>query len=351
MIDKNLLGYAINVGNKISNEYLAKGDYYPKEAWGCEGQIYPSLMGLMLLELYKIEKNELYINAVKSIIAKNSEKQMPSGGWPLSLGVVANGSKFEVSDHIKKITSVCEDLPSTATALRLNAEYQLLTGDKHFIESLERGIRYLIFFWNGDESIFNEMMAGEALKLRANPKNYQIYAYQCVESISKLYSDFSKFITPLYETIKNIFMDMNENTYPLLYALYASLIIEKEGPSDYVLTKVKKRIDNEITFGSKFIIPNVSGAMGHRDGLRGICLSEGHLRNSVGAAIVMNFYDSYVEPKIYTNTKFYSDLTSWILKMYEEGRFYEFIDLETNTKVGFGTPGQYIPLMWILNKI
>lgn len=351
MSNDNLLDYAVAIGSKMSNEYLSKGDYYPEEAWGCEGQIYPSLMGLTLLELYKVEPNEQFINAVRSIIEKNIEKQMPSGGWALSLGATANGLKFQVSEHIKEITANCEDLPPTAAAIRLLAEYQLLTNDSKYVSSLEKGFNYLLKYWNTDESCFDEMLVGEALKLRANPKNYQIYAYQCVVSVAKLFPISNNYIKPLYDSIKKIFEDMDADTYPLLYAMYACLIIETERTSNYVTEVIKYKIIKEIALESIFNIPNVPGAMGHRDGLRGICLDEGHLRNSVGAALVMKFYDTYAQKDTFTTLPFYENTQRWILQMYENRRFYEFLDLTTNKRMGVGTPGQYIPLMWILGRI
>lgn len=351
MEDDRLLKYAIEVGNRMSWEYLKNGDYYPEEAWGSEGQIYPSLMGIMLLELYKVSPKDEYLKAVKSIIENNIEKQLPSGGWPLSLGLIANGIKFNVSKSIMEKTASCEDLPPTATAIRLLADYQFLTGDKQFSYSLEKGFNYLLKFWNDDKLIFEEMLVGEALKLRANPKNYQIYVYQCINSVSEIYEKAKKYRAPLYNSIKSIFEKMDGNTYPLLYAIYACAIIEKEKKSGYVLNEVKPRIINEIAVESTFKIPNVPGAMGHRDGLRGICLNEGHLRNSVGAALVMKFYDTYVDANTFTKSSFYDDTEKWILGMFENGRFYEFIDFDTNLKMGLGTPGQYIPIMWILSKI
>lgn len=351
MLQRNLIDYAVAVGNKMASLYITNGDYYPEEAWGCEGQIYPSLMGIMLLELYKVEPNEIYINAVRAIINKNIKQQMPSGGWALSLGATANGIKFEVTEHIKEITANCEDLPPTATAIRLLAEYQILTNDNKYISSLEKAFNYLLKFWNEDEFCFDEMLVGEALKLRANPKNYQIYAYQCIESVANIFPEANKYKKKLYDSIKTIFEDMDADTYPLLYSLYACHIIQKEKNSTYVTKVIKEKIIKEIALESIFVIPNMPGAMGHRDGLRGICLDEGHLRNSVGAALVMKFYDTYAENDTFTKLPFYESTKNWILKMYAEGRFYEFVDFKTNTKMGLGTPGQYIPLMWILGRI
>jgi hypothetical protein len=350
-MNQDLIKYAKAVGNKMSAEYISKGDYYPEEAWGCEGQIYPSLMGIALLELFKVENDSIYLDAVKSIIETNIKKQMPSGGWALSLGAIANGIRFEVTEEIKQITANIEDLPPTATALRLIADYYLHTGDNQYNEPLIKGYAHLKKFWNKDAGLFNEMLVGEALKLRANPKNYQMYAYQCVCSISKIIPDAEVYISPLYNSIKQIFEEMDADTYPLLYAMYAALIIQTEGNSDYVKNVVNDRIVNDITFGSRFKIENVPGAMGHRDGLRGICTDEGHLRNSIGAALILKFHDKYIGTNNYTETEFYKQLEHWIQSMYNDGRYYEFVDINTGKKQGLGTPGQYLSIWWILGII
>ena len=101
MSDSLLFKYAVNTGKMISMEFISKGDYYPEQAWGSEGQIYPSLMGTALLGLYKKTNNVLFLDGVKAIIESNIQKQMPSGGWALSLGATANGVKFKVSEYIK----------------------------------------------------------------------------------------------------------------------------------------------------------------------------------------------------------------------------------------------------------
>jgi hypothetical protein len=341
----------LEVGRNMSNEYIHKGNYFPESAWGCEGQIYPSQMGIVLLELYKVQKDILILDGVKSLIVGNLSRQLKSGGWPLSLASTANGIRFTVSQHIKDVSATIEDLPSTAATLRLMADYQFLTNDESFFSSLNLGFNYLIKFWNDSENIFDEMLSDDILKLRANPKNYQIYVYQCIVSLSKILPEAKKYINPLYNSLKKIFEEMDSDTYPLLYSLYACLIIENEKASHYVLNVVKNRIVNDIAMGSRFSIKNVPGAMGHRDGLRGICLDEGHLRNSIGAALALKFYDLYVENGIFVNTSFYLDLEKWILSMYNKGRFYEFIDLKTGVKQGLGTPGQFLPLNLALTKI
>lgn len=356
MLDKNiaqtkeLMPYAIAVGEKMANEYITKGDYFPKTSWGCEGQIYPSQMGIALLELYKSEKKQLFLDGVKAIIESNIRKQMSSGGWALSLGATGNGIRFEVTPHLIQLTASVEDLPPTVTALRLMGDYRLLTGDTSYDASMKKGYKHLIKFWNEEQGAFDEMLVGEALKLRAKPKDYHIYSYQALLSLSKIYPEAKRYVEPLYKSAKEIFEEMDEYTYPLLYAMYAALIIETEGESEYVITKVKQRIADHITFNSHFIIEEVPGALGHHDGLRGIHLDEGHIRNSVGVALVMKFYDVYVNKGEFTNSDFYQDVKKWIISMYDNGLFYEFLDVRSREKLGVGTPGQFLPIFWILGK-
>jgi hypothetical protein len=349
MNHKTLYDKALFVGLRMANKYIDKGDYYPTEAWGCEGQIYPALTGTALLGLYKKSNEKIYLDGVKCIIKSIISKQFPSGGWPLSLGLTGNGMRFEVSDHLIKLTSESEDLPPTVTSLRLIADYKILTGDNSFDDSLVLGFKFIQQFWDENTKKFKEMLTGEALKLRASPSDYNIYTFLCLDSLKKIFPEAEKFVEPVYNSVKKNFESMNSDTYPLLYGMHASLISKIEGPSNYVKTIVKSRINGELGFESRFKIKNHPGAIGHRDGLRGVCIDEGHLRNSIGIAIAMSFYDHYSESKTFTKSRFYKDLQTWIDSMYFESKYYEFLDINSGKKSGFGSSGQYLPIYLALN--
>lgn len=346
-----LLPYAESVGRKISHEYISNGGYFPKEPWGCEGQIYPSLTGIALLKLFEATKKNIFLSGVKAIIESNIRKQLLSGGWPLYLGVNANGKKFHVSEEVVKVTSEFEDLPSTVAALRLISEYHQVTCEKSYLAALDRGFSFLKRFWNEASGTFDEMLADDILKLRASPKDYHIYAFQCVNSLSKVYPEAEMYVEPLYRAVISNFESMTADTYPLLYGMHAAIIAEIEGDSEYVMTVVRDKIIQEIAINSRFKIPNMPGALGHRDGLRGICQDEGHLRNSIGAALAMDFFDSFTSTHLFSSTKFYSDIESWIQSMYDDGKYFEYIDLKSGRKLGDGSAGYFLPLFWILNTI
>ena len=348
---ERLLPYAEAVGSKISFEYISNHGYFPKNPWGCEGQIYPSLTGLALLRLFEFTRNDDFLAGVKKIIEINAEKQISSGGWPLYLGVNGNGTKFRVSEDIVKATSEVEDLPPTVTALRLISEYQQVTNDTSYSDSLESGFFFLSKYWNEKSGTFNEMLTGSALQLRASPKDYHLYAFQCVESLSKIYPEAIKFISPLYRAVKNNFEAMTADTYPLLHGMHAALIAKTERDTDYVLTVVKDRITNEIVMNSKFLISQMPGAMGHRDGLRGICLDEGHLRNSIGASLAMDLYEKATGANCFSSLRLYSDIEQWIQNMYDDGKYFEYIDLNSGNKFGDGSAGYFLPMLWILGEI
>ena len=344
------LPFAELIGSRISNEYISHAGYFPKSPWGCEGQIYPSLTGIALLNLYQITKNDLYLRGVRSIIETNINKQVQSGGWPLYLGVNANGVRFHVPDEITKITSSVEDLPPTVTALRLIAEYQSITQDRSYSKSLEKGFNYLRRFWNKNSGTFNEMLEGESINLRASPKDYHIYAYQCVDSLQKIYPEVEEYVAPLYLAVKKNFEEMTADTYPLIYGMHAAIIIKTECASDYVITVVKEKILEEIAIKSRFLIPSLPGALGHRDGLRGICLDEGHLRNSIGAALAMDFYENATGTDIFSSSDSYAEIENWIQSMYDDGRYFEYVDVKNGRRYGDGSAGYFLPLFWILES-
>lgn len=345
-----LLPYAESVGERMANEYIQKGDYRPFESWGSEGQIYPSLTGIALLNLFRVTDKPVFLEGVKAIIESNHKKRLPSGGWPLRLAALGDGIKFKVSKELMDLTVEIEDLPSTVAAIRLLVEYTLTTGDQTHLDDIKHSIDFLFQSWNEESGDFDEMMKNKVIKLRANHKSYQIFAYQCIESAAKLFPNLEKYLPPLYQSIKTTFEDFDEYTYPLLDAMHAVLIIKKEGKSNYVTTFVKQRIEEQITFNSKFVIEAMPGALGHKDGLRGVCLDEGHLRNSVGAAMAMDTYDRFVPGSSYRTSSFYNDLSNWIQSMYDDGKYLEYEDLNTGEKRGVGSGGQYLPPFWILGE-
>ena len=267
------------------------------------------------------------------------------------LGLNANGKKFHVSNDLVKSTSAVEDLPSTVTALRLISEYQQFCGDNSYSSFLDRGFNFLKGFWNEALGTFNEMLSGNALKLRASPKDYHIYAFQCVHSLCNIYPEAERYVGPLYGAVKCNFEEMTSDTYPLLYGMHAAIIAQTEGNSDYVSTIVKDTIIEQIAVKSRFLIPNLPGAMGHRDGLRGICLDEAHLRNSIGAALAMDFFDSATSSNFFGSMNLYADLENWIQAMYDDGKYFEYIDLQSGDKLGDGSAGYFLPLFWILKWI
>lgn len=345
----HLLPFARLVGAKISREYISYGGYFPKEPWGCEGQIYPSLTGVALLELYQVTDDDFILQGVKAIIESNIKKQKSSGGWPLYLGANANGSRFHISEDIVKITSELEDLPPTVTALRLISEYQQVTQDTSYSRSLNLGFNFLQGFWNSESGAFDEMLTGDALKLRACPKDYHIYAFQCVDSLKSICPEAEKYVKPMYFKVKEHFEEMTDETYPLLYGMHAAIVAKVEGSSEYVETIVKEKIREKIV-KSKFLIPSVPGALGHRDGLRGICLDEGHLRNSIGAALAIDFYEKATGTNLFSSASWYANVEYWIQSMYDDGKYFEYIDVQSGMKHGDGSAGYFLPLFWILES-
>lgn len=338
------------IGSRMANEYINHGDYKPKEPWGCEGQIYPSLTGIALLNLYKVTQEDIYLKGARSIVESNYRKQNKSGGWPLFLGANGNGVRFTVSDDITNLTSKQEDLPSTATALRLASEYNLVTGDSSYANSTSKGFSYLESHWNEKNGTFDEMLLTDALRMRANPRDYHIYAFQCVRSFVRINANASRYLSPMYKSLKSSFEGMNADTYPLLYGMHAALISSCEQTREYLETIIKKKLIDEIAFNSKFKVSSIPGAFGHRDGLRGFCMTEGHLRNSIGVALALEFYDKATGCREFTSTRLYFDLESWILSMFNGRNFLECQDLISNEKFGDGSAAYFLPLFWILEE-
>jgi len=345
-----LLEIAIRVGTRMSEIYLKEGDYRPNESWGAEGQIYPSLTGIALLLLYKKTGNALFLKGAKSIVDSNFKKQFDSGGWPLNLGVNSIGTCFTTSDKIKFLSTKHEDLPSTLTALRLASEYQVISGDNQFEIQIRKGFDFILLHWDKEQGYFQDMMPKELLSLRARPKDYHIFAFQAIVSLSKIYKDANEYIKPLYNSVVENFLDMPIETYPLLMGMHVHVLLSEETRGSYVSEVIKTRINGNYGLNSPFLLSNHPGALGHMDGLRGLTLTEGHLRNSVGLAMALSKYDLVNNERSYIDSTLYCQLKKWILSMYSSNLFYEYLDLNLNQKKGTGSSAQYLPIFWILGE-
>lgn len=107
----DLLPYALAVGKRIASEYIEKGNYRPFESWGGEGQIYPSLNGIALLNLYRETGESIFLEGVKAILETNHEKRMETGGWALHLAEHGDGIKFKAPVELKELMANVEGLP------------------------------------------------------------------------------------------------------------------------------------------------------------------------------------------------------------------------------------------------
>ena len=107
-------------------------------------------------------------------------------------------------------------------------------------------------------------------------------------------------------------------------------------------------MDSDLIYNKRFKIPNLPGGFGHHDGLRGIVTDEAHLRSGAGIIIAMKYYDLYTNSRTYRDTEEYKDLSRWIQEMKGDGFYYEFELLPERKKIGYGSPGQYLPIWWIL---
>lgn len=339
------LSFAETVGARIAMEYIFRGDYFPSEPRGCEGQ-YPLLAGIALLRLYQAPHSEFYVKGVHGIIESNSVWQMPSGGWSLSLCATANGIRFEASELILKIMAVEEDFPPTVTAVHPAMEYEKLTSISQFHSSHKKGFNCLKQYRNEEKRTFEKMLTSEALKIRVSSRDYHTFTFQSVDSLQHIFSETRKYAAQLCSYVKSYFAAMKSDNFLLLYGIHAALITKVEGTSDRILNKVQILIDGEITLQSRYLIPEEPGELGNRDGLRGLCLDESHLRNCVGASLAMSYYDTYTVLSKYMKNRVCCDYMNWIQSMIDGGKYYEYIDFSSGEKRGFGSSSQYLPIFW-----
>jgi hypothetical protein len=350
-VDLDKLEDAVDAANFLASVFMKTGRYIVDESWGPEGLLYLAESSYALHSVYEITKDEYYLKAVKSILDELRRIQKPSGGWALEIGKHGDGIGFKVTDELRTITAEIEDLPPTVAMLKTIADYQNLTGDDSYKDLGERAFEYLMGFWDSSYGSFLEKENNKLMALRSNPRSYHLFSFHGVKAWQENAPETVNKILPLIlDFIKVTFESFDSYTMPLVYGLHAATLVQHCTP-EYIKDIIKPRIDDHLVNNPTFKIFERNGAYGHRDGLRGIVKGEAHMRSAAGIAIAMKFYDLYTNTRTYRASKGYKELEKWLMEMKGNGFFYEFEIIPGNKKLGYGSPGQYLPIWWILGKI
>lgn len=348
-IDVDKIDDALVAADFLAKTFIKTGRYNVNEAWGPEGEIYLSLSSWALMDAYLLSKKDLYINAVYSILKELRRVQKPCGGWTLNLG--KNGLGFAISNKERKKSVLNIDLAPTAAVLRTIADYYTITKDDSFLDMGNKTFKYLYSLWDDKHCTLVEPLNKEIMNLRSNPKSYHIFYYKGFSAWKNHEPELLEPILPkLLSSLISIFEDYNEYTMPLLYSYYIDLLLE-HGSEDYIENIIKPRIEDHLVNNNVFLCKDKKGGYGHRDGLRGIVTNEAHMRSSVGIAIAMKKYDVITNKIYFRKMKQYKDIANWIMSMRGEDYFYEYELISNGQKLGYGSPGQYLPIWWILGKI
>ncbi len=348
-IDIDKLQDALKAADFLAHNFIKNGRFRVDETWGPEGVLYLAESSYALCSIYEVTKKELYLDAVKAILKELKRIQKPSGGWALELG--ASGVGFKITEKIRQITKKIEDLPPTVAVLKTIADYQKLSHDTNYYSMGERAFNYLIRYWDEEYGSFLEKNNNELTALRSNPRSYHLFSFKGIQAWQAFSPDKTKKILPnLLSFIKKTFESYDHNTMPLIYGLHAAILLE-ESDEEYRENIIKPRIDNHLLYNNIFRIPGFAGCYGHCDGLRGVVTTESHMRSCAGIAIACKFYDLISNTKTYRDTSEYKDIENWIQSMRGEGFYYEFQTIPEEKRIGYGSPGQYLPIWWVLGKI
>ena len=349
-VDAERFDDAIETADYLANNFIKTGRFVAKETWGPEGLFYLAESSWALMDAYLFIQKPLYIEAVESILKALKQLQKNSGGWSLEIG--KNGICFKISDDERNEICKREDLPPTAAILRTINEYENITGDITYHEMGNMAFSFLLKHWDSTLGTFIENKDDKVMNLRSNPKSYSIFFFWGVNAWNNNSYEIKEkeMIRKLLATMKDTFESYDNQSMPLTYGLHAAVLMDY-CTMDYIKSIIKDKIDNDLVYNKTFKCVDSLGGYGHRDGLRGIVTNEAHMRSVAGIAIAMKKYDLVTNSRTYRDSEQYANISNWIQSMRGKGFYYEFELLNEKKKLGYGSPGQYLPIWWILGKI
>jgi hypothetical protein len=344
-VDMPRLPSAINAADYIVSHHNAEGYYVTNESWGPEGEIYRAVCVWVLIDIYNITGKDKYIVTARTILKRFKNRQRDTGGWAICLG--DNGLRFKITNKEKEDSNNQEDPVIAGAILKSIVDYSESIDDE-FIEMGDKAYQYIVDIWDDDIGTVNENKDRELTSLRSNPDAYHFLILQGIDAWSKYGSkDTTDKFKMILSFVRKTYEDFTNDTMPLMIG-YHIAILSKHSSSEYVKRVIRPQLEDYLEAGL-FASKEIKGGYGHRDGLRGIVTDELHMRSAIGLAYAMKSHDFFCNSDYFTKTNWYQNVCKWIDSMKsKEGGFYEFQDSKDGTKYGKGSPGQYLPALWIL---
>jgi len=344
-MDKDRINAAINSANYLVSHHNKNGDYTVESSWGPEGEIYRAVCIWMLVDVFNLTKNQIYIDTAKSILNRFKDRQRDTGGWAICLG--NDGLRFKVTDKEREDSNNQEDPVIAGAILKSIVDYSQSTGDDEFIEMGSKAYQYIVDIWDDDIGTVNENKDRELTSLRSNPDAYHFLILQGIDAWSRHGSqDAKNKFEMILSFVRKTYEDFTNDTMPLMIGYHVA-ILSKHSPIEYVVEVIRPKLEDYLNAGL-FASKDIEGGYGHRDGSRGIVTDELHMRSAIGLAYAMKSHDFFCETDHFTKTDQYKKLLRWIDSMNDGESFYEFQDSKDGKKYGKGSPSQYLTILWIL---
>ncbi len=336
---------AQSAADYVVEHHDENGTYEVSESWGPEGEIYRAVCVWILVDIYNLTKKDKYINTAKTILTRFAQRQRMSGGWAISLG--SNGLRFKITEVEREDSNRQEDPVIAGAILKSIVDYSKTTGSNEFKAMGDSAYQYIENIWDDDIGTVNENKDRELTDLRSNPDAYHFLILQGINSWHEFGSkDAGIKFDKILSFVRKTYEEFTDETMPLMIGYHVA-ILSKHGSSAYMCDVIKPMLESYLESGL-FSSDDITGGYGHRDGLRGIVTDELHMRSAIGLAYAMKSYDYFSKSKYFTETKKYKDILHWIDGMKDATGYYEFQDAKDGIRYGKGSPGQYLPVLWIL---
>ena len=344
-VDTERFDSAKNSADYIVSHHDKNGAYFVNESWGPEGEIYRALCVWVLVDMYSLTEKKEYIDTARKILIRFKVTQLNSGGWTISLG--RNGLRFKITENERMDSNNQEDPVIAGAVLKSIVDYSISTGSSEFKSMGDKAYKYLTDIWDDDIGTVNENKNRELTDLRSNSDAYHFLIMQGINAWHESGSEdagikFDKILA----FVRKTYEAFTEETMPLVIGYHVAILAKYESIS-YRTDVIKPKLESYLK-SNLFASNKILGGYGHRDGLRGIVTDELHMRSAIGLAYAMKAYDYFSKDDYFTKTYKYKNIVSWIDSMKDDEGYYEFQDSKDGTKYGKGSPGQYLPVHWIL---
>lgn len=325
-IDSERLNHAKKLVDYVIPRVLDDGRFHPDESLWAETATYQSSLAATLAVAGKVLDDQRCLDAAATILGHRLKLKV-DGLWSLDWWW-----DHRIYSHPPENWREQNRVPDpryTASTLLYLGIYHRITGDDSVVEPAREAMSRMFQQW--------DFLSGEWQHMTMEFVGLATWAWEPV------FPEMGRHKEKAVERVVASFVDDAPFEIPFVTTLRTTLLLAATGDS-HLHTVIKPGIDALLAEPALRFEKNTNDFKHTRSTWEHV-----NIRGNGAVAVLLRTFDQVAGEAVYTGTPLYKYLANWLDGMRDlDGGYFECKAVDTGDRFGKGSPGQYVPLWWML---